>query len=199
MCIVFIAVVLVIAILLLTKITINIDIRKKSEKPFCASYEIKAASFPIKLKKKAGKSDKSSADTDGESDKQGEKEEDPILVKISRLRTNIARGKYTYLLSKRYVKRKIHITSLDLSVTFGLGDAAETGIVTGALWGGIYGVFGFLDSLFTVHSHNFKVNPVFEDECLEVEFYATAKMRVVNILALVFAVWTNYLKTGKNL
>lgn len=198
MYIVILAVVLAFAILLLTKVTADVAVRKKEDAPFKADYNIRVASFPIKLKKRIKKADKPITDSDDMSVSQ-EGGEDPILVKISRLRTNIARGKYTYLLSKRCVKRKIHITSFDLSVTFGLGDAAETGVVTGALWGGIYGVFGFVDSLFTVHSHEFKVVPVFEDECLEVEFYAAAKTRVINIIALALAVWTNYLKTGKNL
>lgn len=199
MYIVFIAVVLALAILLLMKVTVNVSVCKKAEEPFHADYDIKVASVPIKLNKKIKKADKPSSTREGSEEKQTETEEDPILVKILRLRENIARGKYTYLLSKRCVKRKIHITTLDLSVTFGLGDAAETGIMTGVLWGGIYGVFGFLDSLFTVHSHNFKVNPVFEDEGLEVDFRLIAQARVINILILAFTVWMNYLKTGKNL
>ncbi len=199
MCIVFIAVVLVIAMLLLIKVTVNISVCKKGEEPFHSEYNIKVASLPIKLNKKSKIADKLSDASKSSAEVPMETDEDPILVKILRLRENIARGKYTYLLSKRCVKRKIHVTTLDLSVTLGLGDAAETGIMTGVLWGGIYGVFGFLDSLFTVHSHEFKVTPVFEDEGLEVAFHSTVQARVVNILILAFIVWRNYLKTGKNL
>lgn len=190
---VLLAVALIITVLLLIKITVTVYVTKHQSEKFSSEIRLSFLGITIDLSKKDKPVRKSAS-------VRAEKEDtDTVLEKITKLRVNIARGKYTYLLSKRYVRKKIHIDKFDLSVTFGLDDAAQTGIATGVLWGGIYGIFGFVDSLFTVKSHNFNVTPVFDGECLDAKFNTVVKARVVNILAVAFAVLINYIKTGKNL
>lgn len=185
--------------LMLLKLTVCISLDKENNEKLKTDFRIKIANREIDLSRFAGKK-KTPKDSAGPEKAETEDESEKSLIeKLSKLRTNIARGKYTYLLSKRYVRKKISVQNLDFSLMFGLGDAAQTGIATGAVWGGIYNIFGFVDSLFTVRSHNFNVTPVFEAEGIAYRFNTKIECRVLNLLLVAFAVMINYIKTGKKL
>lgn len=82
-------------------------------------------------------------------------------------------------------------------MTFGLDDAAHTGIATGAVWGSVYNIFGFLDRLFTIKSHNFSITPVFDSEAFEMSFESKIRFSISNLIAIGFAVFINYIKSGR--
>jgi len=202
------AVVLIIAALLFVGVAVEVSVNKENGEKlrtdinlFLAGRQIDVAKFVDRRnkQKKDNKDDKKDKENKENEEETDESSLERFTEKLSKLRVNIARGKYTYLLSKRYVRRKIIMDNLELSIVFGLDDAAHTGIVTGVLWGGIYNVFGFVDSLFTVKSHKFNVTPVFEEEGFALSFETRIKCRVINLVLIAFAVLINYIKTGKNL
>ena len=189
--IILIILALILCVALFTKLTLMVKVVKPSEGNFKSDIHLKVLGTDVDLSSFANE-DKPEKPK-GKPDKQMKKK--PLRERINNLAVNIQRGRYTYLLSKRYVRKKVKIEKLDFSMTFGLDDAAHTGIATGAAWGGVYNVFGFADRLFTIKSHNFNITPVFDGECFALEFEAMLKFSLSNIIAITFAVFMNYMKS----
>lgn len=80
------------------------------------------------------------------------------------------------------IKNKIVVKKLDLSVDFGLFDAAQTAILTGAIWSAVYNLFGLLDSYTIVKDHNFIVNPVFNQEIMKAKLEGIFNVRLAHIM-----------------
>ena len=192
----------VIALILLTalclKITLCVKSVKKTGESFKTEITLKVLGLRIDLLKYIRKKEKPQKVVKEKSkQKEKPKEEKPFKEKLKALFVNIQRGRYTYLLSKKYVCRKIKIDNLDFSLAFGLDDAAHTGISTGVLWANIYNIYGFLDKLFLIKSHKFNVTPVFDDEVFEMDFCVNMHFRILNLVAMAFAIMINYIKSGK--
>ena len=196
---IMIFIIVVFSLILSLKITVDITASKNHNCKFQKDIKIAVANHKIDISKFSKKKKPEYKKTGTEKKEIEFEEKDNFYEKLVKLRTNIARGKYTYLLSKRYVRKKIFVENVDFAITFGLDDAAHTGIATGAVWGSIYNIFAFADSLFTIKSHKFDVNPIFNGEYLDLNFSAKVNTRIINILLILFAVFVNYIKTGKNL
>lgn len=202
MWIVLVSVLVVIFGLLFLKITVEAVVDKENGEKTKTDFKLLLAGIEIDVtkffnnKKTTEVLKQYQANVEKETD---ESDGDSFAEKLAKFRVNIARGKYTYLLSKRYVRKKIAVENLDFSIRFGLGDAAQTGIATGAVWGAIYNIFSFIDSLVIVKSHNFNVTPVFECSGIAYKFNAKIQCRIVNIIAVAITVLMNYIKTGRNL
>ena len=175
------------------KMALHINITKTMDSKMKSELTIKIFGKKINLLKR-NKKDKPSKK--GKADDK-EKQTEPLGKRIKTLFENIERGRYTYLLSKRYVRKNITLESLDFSMTFGLDDAAHTGIATGALWGSVYNIYAFLDKLFIVKAHKFNITPVFDGEAFELDFDTNIKFSISNLISIAFAVIINYMKSGK--
>lgn len=195
--IVLLVIVLIILALLFLKITLSIKSVKKTGESFKTEITLKALGLRIDLLKYIRKKDKPQKPVKQSTKQEKSEDKKSFKEKLKTLFVNIRRGRYTYLLSKKYVCRKIKIDNLDFSVAFGLDDAAHTGVSTGVLWANIYNIYGFLDKLFLIKSHKFNVTPVFDDEVFEMDFCATAHFRILNLVAMAFAIMINYVKSGK--
>lgn len=191
--------VLLIAVLFV-KMTLAVSISKAEGEKLKTEFILNVFGCKLDLSELADDSKKKTSKKK-KSDKSDEedKPQPTFSEKLHNLRVNINRGRYTYLLSKKYIKRKIKIYNFDFDMTFGLDDAAHTGVATGAAWGSIYNVFGFVSNLFTVKSHKFTITPVFDRECFSFEFSSKIRFSIFNILALAFAVMINYLKSRKKI
>ena len=186
--------VVIVTAVLFVKMTITVNISKDEGKELTSSFILNVFGYKTDIFELINKP---------KTDKPGKKtEETPKLTfgeKLHKLRVDIERGRYTYLLSKKYIKQKIKVYNLDFDMTFGLDDAAHTGIATGAAWASIYNVFGFLANLFTVKSHKFTVTPVFDRECFSFVLNSKIRFSVYNILTLALAVKKNYKKSCKKI
>lgn len=196
--IILIILALILCLALFSKLTFII----KLQKPFSGSFNWQLSLFvlgkPVDISsviKKVKEPGIRKAKKEMQLEETDEKPKKSLREKIHNLIVNIERGRYTYLLSKRYVKKKIKIESLNFDMVFGLEDAAQTGISTGAAWAGLYNVFGFIDRLFAVKSHKFNITPVFDGEKLSVVFESKIRFSVSNIISLAVAVGMNYLKS----
>ncbi len=191
--IVLIILALVLCTALFAKISLGVKLSKAKGEAFKSEFGVKVFGKSIDLSRL--KKEKPTVSKPGEPQAEAEAEDKPPLnERLHNLRINIERGRYTYLLSKRYVVRKIKVEKLELDLTFGLDDAAHTGIATGAAWGSLYNIYAFIDRLFLVKSHSFNITPVFEGECLDLKFEAEVYFSLSNILAIGIAVFTNYMK-----
>lgn len=188
--IILIILVLILCTLLFTKMSLIIKLSKPADGDFKSEIALSVLGQPIDLSSfiKADKQTEITPQT------KLKKKKTPLSERLHNLRIDIERGRYTYLLSKRYVRKKIKMENLDFNMTFGLDDAAHTGIATGAAWGSVYNIFGFIDRLFIVKSHQFNITPVFDGECFAFDFETRLKFSLSNIIAVAFAVFINYLK-----
>ena len=188
-------VLVVLFILLFTKMTLTVNVDKAMEGEFSKKINLNFFWVNINLlKPKADKPLKAESIKKAGNEKQ---KKESLTEKLKKLAENIQRGRYTYLLSKRYVRKKIKVETLNFSMTFGLDDAAHTGIATGAAWGSVYNIFGFLDKLFIVKSHNFSITPVFDGEAFKMSLESKIRFSISNLIAIGFAVFINYIKSGR--
>lgn len=190
----------VLAAVLFVKMTLTVSISKAEGEELKKEFVLSVFGCKIDLSELADDS-KNKPQKKEEKDKPDEedKPETTFMEKLHKLRVNIERGRYTYLLSKKHIRKKIKIYNFDFDMTFGLDDAAHTGIATGAVWGSIYNVFGFVANFFTVKSHKFMVTPVFDRECFSFVFNSRIRFSISNILALALAVMINYSKSKKKI
>ena len=184
---------LLLLLVLFAKISLAIKLSKPNGENFKHEISLYVLGQPVDLSSfiKAEKNH----DVKSASEKAEKRKKPALSERLHNLRIDIERGRYTYLLSKRYVRKKIKIDKFDFDITFGLDDAAHTGIATGAAWGSVYNIFGFIDRLFTVKSHKFRITPVFDAECFEMHFETRLKFSLSNIIAAAFAIFINYTKS----
>ncbi|WHY17894.1 DUF2953 domain-containing protein [Paenibacillus sp. G2S3] len=74
----------------------------------------------------------------------------------------------------------VKISKLDWSTDFSLGDAADTAIASGAVWGLKWSMVGFISQWVKLkHNPRVFVKPVFQDEhCFSMEFVCEGKLSV---------------------
>ena len=111
--------------------------------------------------------------------------------------TELKNIKYTYLLSQDFIQKRLVLEKLNVSIEFGMEDAAKTGIATGAVWGLIYNIFALVTKIFTVNDHNFKVEPDYNNEKFLLSANGILKFKIVNIISIAFFVLIKYIAVSK--
>lgn len=189
---------LLLCLALFTKMTLAVKARKKNGEELETEISLSVFGGRVDLsplmKKSSGGKDKKEKN---ENNKENDGEKKPISGRLKTVVNGIKRGKYTYLLSKKSIKKKIKLECLDFSLVFGLDDAAHTGIATGAAWGSVYNIFSFVDRLFTIKGHSFKITPVFDGEYLDMDFETKIRFSISNIVSLASVIFINYIKSEK--
>ena len=107
--------------------------------------------------------------------------------------------KSTWKKSKKGIRKRILLKKAYISVTFGTGSASQTGIATGALWAGIYDVFAFFSNFIRITEPDVKVNPVYDEERLELEGECILRLTLANIISIITIISLNYLKEKRKL
>ena len=74
--------------------------------------------------------------------------------------------------------------NLTLSIDFGTGDAAHTGILTGALNGVVYTALSVIHHNTTVKKWDLKINPDFEREKFDIQYLCIVKVSVMHIISI---------------
>ncbi len=85
----------------------------------------------------------------------------------------------------RYLKKKFTVKLFSISLRFGTGDAADTGILTGAAYTTVYGILGSIDRYFVLKKHEVRITPVFESAGIEMEFCGTFQLKLLYCLGLI--------------
>ncbi len=81
-------------------------------------------------------------------------------------------------------KEKITFYELVFDVDFGTGNAASTGIMTGAVWSATDIFVCIIDRIFGVKKFKVNVNPQFDKKCFSGQFKSILKFRLVNIIII---------------
>ena len=97
----------------------------------------------------------------------------------------------------KFLKKHLVFYEFTAKLNFGLEDAAETGILTGAAWGVLYNIVGFVDRTFVLKNHCVDVVPDFENEKLDFIFECGAGLRVFWVLSMLFALLKNIKRIRK--
>lgn len=84
----------------------------------------------------------------------------------------------------KYLRKKFTIRLFSLKARMGLGDAADTGIATGAAYGSVYSLLGVADRFFVLKKHEVVITPVFQGVGLETEIRGKFSLRAVHCLGL---------------
>lgn len=122
-----------------------------------------------------------------------------FVQKIKDYYNKFVKIKYVWHKSKKKIRKTILCERLVLNLSFGLDDAAQTGIATGAVWAGVYNVISFLSNFASLREPEIKINPVFDDECVEFDGQCIIAFRIVNIISTLITVGINYYFVNKKL
>ena len=135
-------------------------------------------------------------------DVEKEKNDEKILDKIKNYIKTFKILKEVYSKNKFFIRDRLVLEDTKAYVKFGFGDAAVTGIATGAVWSLLYQILAFLSSIGTVRDHDFDVVPVYNERgfCLNVN--GIISFRMINIIRVVLKLVRTYRKiireTNKN-
>ncbi len=123
----------------------------------------------------------------------GQKEDGHVFALLQKGYYFFRKIEYTMLMSREGIRNRLVLEKLDLDLKFGLGDAAETGIVTGVAWGLLYNIYAQLDRFVTVEHHKFQLTPVFNRRGFHVLFSSILRIRLVDTIVISLMVLYHYL------
>lgn len=131
-----------------------------------------------------------------------EKNDEKILAKIKNYIKTFKILKEVYSKNKFFIRDRLVLEDTKAYVKFGFGDAAVTGIATGAVWSLLYQILAFLSSVGTVKDHEFDVVPVYNERGFCLNINGIISFRMINIIRVVLKVVRTYRKiireTNKN-
>ncbi len=117
-------------------------------------------------------------------EEKNDKEEKKITLgeKISKMSDTVSAISKMFSCARRYLSRRVAFEKCEVYVKFGSGDAAVTGVLTGALWALLYQILALLCNLGKVREHSFDVVPVYDNKgfCTRVE--GIISFRLINII-----------------
>lgn len=148
----------------------------------------------LKEKKDSPQADKHKSDHENETEKNL-----PLTERIKKYYTVFLKIKYTWLKSKKKIRKNILIQKLALNIKLGLEDAAVTGTTTGVLWTAIYNVIAFISNFATLTPPDITITPMFDKECVEADGECIISFRIVNIIGILITVGINYYLVNKKL
>ena len=105
--------------------------------------------------------------------------------------------KTVYSKNRWFIRKRLLIDPVKFHLKFGLGDAAATGIMTGAINTLLYWMLSFMDRIGTVRNHYFEVVPVFQERGFACETRGSITLRMINILMVAVRLYLTYKKTIK--
>ena len=184
----FVAIILLIILLfLLLPAGIRISYGKSKNADIELKFLWGLVKIPLKPKAKKDKAEKTKqSDTPEEKDKsffEG-------LNNISRIIKIINK---TYSKSREYVYKRMK-ADVTVNITFGLYDAALTGIATGAIWTLLYEILGLISTSAQIQKHSFNVDPVFDKALFEADGLCVFKFIPVNVIGILIHILKNYNK-----
>lgn len=97
----------------------------------------------------------------------------------------------------KYFRRKIKSDVFEIDLTFGMLDAAETGIATGVIWAAIGSFYPIIDSIIAIDEPVINVNPKFNCEYFNLEYKGVYKLKLFHIIYIGISALKLFLKYKK--
>lgn len=178
--------------LLFSKITVSIKAEKEHGQKLKTNLELTFGSGWLKkninLKQKQKSKKKSNPNSE-------EKKEDDtkFIDKVKKCYKVFCGFKYAYQKNSHKVHRAVFAKKINLYINFGTGNAAHTGILTGALWAGIYNIISFVSAVITIAQPKIDVVPVYNEKKCSVVCECIINTRLVNLINAVVSIGISYL------
>ncbi len=141
--------------------------------------------------------DKLSATKKKMKDESCEDKEKNFIQKIKNFAKTFDILKKVYSKNRWKIQKSLSVEKAEIHLKFGLLDAAQTGIATGAVWTLLYNALAFLDTIGTVKKHFFEVKPVFTEAGFISEGKFKLSVRVINAISIAISLYTTYNKVSK--
>lgn len=183
-------------------IKLSLVLRLSKPRDGKCSFDAQISSFGGHIVKKFN-TDKSSEGHKSKDDKNKSEDKNEadfnLTDKVKKYYNTFLKIRYTWLRSKKKVRKNIFCSKLFLNIKFGLEDAAKTGMATGAIWTALYNVIAFLSNFMRLTEPEIHVNPIFDEEYIEADSECIIDFRLVNIISILITVGINYYLVNKKL
>ncbi len=120
------------------------------------------------------------------------KEKKDLLSEIKTYTELFKTLKKVYSKNRWYIRKTLKADNIDFHLKFGLGDAAATGVMTGAIWSLLYAILAFLCQIGSVKKHYFEVVPVYTEAGFIFKAGAKVSVRVISAFSLVLRLYFTY-------
>ena len=124
----------------------------------------------------------------------GAEEDTKFFKKLKKYYKSFLAFKKAYSKNSHRLYKSIYAKNIAINVDFGMGDAASTGILTGALWAGIYNVISFVAGIIRICKPEVQVNPDFNSEHLSLSAECIISTRLANLMFAVVSIGISYLR-----
>lgn len=148
------------------------DIKYKDKKLFLV---IKNGFIKIKISPKSSKVNKIEEEKSNEKESEAER-------KIGSVKKNYKEYKELINVFLNTMRFRIKIDSLSLSLAYGTGDAASTGILYGVVWSLISGAYNLLSGFFDFEFPKVEITPDFQQSKFDLAFSGILRVRLVHII-----------------
>ena len=82
----------------------------------------------------------------------------------------------------REMRFKVEVLKTEIKIDYGTDDPADTGILYGIIWAAIGNLYQIFNHYLVFDFPNVEINPDFENQLFEIEFYGIIKIRLVHII-----------------
>ena len=96
------------------------------------------------------------------------------------------------------IKHGVKIRELNISARFGTGDPADTGILSGAVYGTVYNLIGLAERNGKLEKWNVDIEPNFDEVVFTAGIYAELRTRLVHFLIMLIIVMKHVIRIGKS-
>lgn len=93
-----------------------------------------------------------------------------------------------YKMTVKLLKRHVSLEEIKLKVDFGTGEAATTAVLTGVLWGALYGLIGRLGHICYIKNHNVNITPVYNEARFSFEGKCIFKSNIAYIIFIAITI-----------
>lgn len=163
-------------IILFAKFKISVIINNKIIKVFLG--RIKVYDSSKKKSKTNGNTDKKI-----DKDKEFEKKYKGLKQSVNFIRKILDDKNDDIIYILKYIKKTFYVKKLDISLDYGFGDAAVTGITGGIIWGLISNICGFAGRYIDVNSFtNIAVKPHYTEKILDYNITFVFYIRTLNLI-----------------
>ena len=105
--------------------------------------------------------------------------------------------KKIYDSNKKRIRKSIYLKKIYASISFGLEDAAKTGIAIGGVWSAIFDVIAFLSNVVTVSKPQIEINPDYNGLLLEFDSEIMIEAKTFGLIVTALDFLIKYKKISK--
>lgn len=175
------------------KLRIVLTVKKEAGKKLKHNIKYEVSVFGLKKELKFGNSGKKKQEKTEENT-----EDSKFMNRVKNYYSLFCDFKDIYTKKSHIVYKKLRAEKIYLAVDFGYGDAAQTGILTGGVWAGIYNVIALFARVIRINEPQISVTPHYNEEMCAIDGECIISGHVVNLISMVASIGIGYYFATKN-